>query len=423
MRRHRRLAVTVTVATLIALGGCGRDSNGGQDEARSVSDGKATGEITVWAMGAEGEKLGAFARDFMTENPEAKVTVTAVPWDAAHQKIASAIAGRQTPDVSMIGTTWMGEFAKAGALDPTPNDLVDPSAFFPGAWDTTVVDGTSYGVPWYVETRLIFYRKDLAQRAGVTSLPRTWEELTAFATALKEKGGAESGLYLQPGGIGSWQSFLPFAWANGADLVDGNRLTLDSPELTEAAAYYRSFFVDRLSTTTNLGQQGSLEQSFIAGQTAAFISGPWHVGLLAEQGGAGFTEKFGVLPMPRRKSATSFIGGSDLAVFRDAKNRDGAWKFVSWLSRPEVQVKWYQAVKDLPAVQQSWQDPSLASDPFLPTFGEQLKDAKSPPAIPTWEQIAAVIDAEVERVAKSGTDPAEAVRAMQERASSVGTGN
>ncbi|MFC6022628.1 sugar ABC transporter substrate-binding protein [Plantactinospora solaniradicis] len=423
MRSHRRLAVAVAAATVIALVGCGRDSSDGQEGARSVSDGKATGEITVWAMGTEGEKLGAFAQDFMTENPDAKVTVTAVPWDAAHQKIASAIAGRQTPDVSMIGTTWMGEFAKTGTLDPTPTDLFDRASFFPGAWDTTVVDGTSYGVPWYVETRLIFYRKDLAQRAGITELPRSWEELTAFATALKQKAGAESGLYLQPGGTGSWQSFLPFAWSNGANLVDGDRLTLDTPELTEAAAYYRSFFVDKLSTTTDLGLQGSLEQSFVDGKTAAFISGPWHVGLLAEQGGPGFTEKFGVLPMPRRKSATSFIGGSDLAVFSDAKNRDGAWKFVSWLSRPEVQVKWYQTVKDLPAVQQSWQDPGLTGDPFLSAFGEQLKDAKSPPPMATWEQIAAVIDAEVERVAKSGTDPAAAVKAMQERAGSVGTGS
>ena len=98
----------------------------------------------------------------MAENPDAKVNVTAVPWDAAHQKIASAIAAKQTPDVSMVGTTWQGEFAKTGALDPTPADLISKDAFFPGAWDTTVVDGTAYGVPWYVETRVIYYRKDLA---------------------------------------------------------------------------------------------------------------------------------------------------------------------------------------------------------------------------------------------------------------------
>jgi multiple sugar transport system substrate-binding protein len=425
MRRQRRLftPLVLGLTAALALGACGRDSGGGQDEAESVAEGKATGEITVWAMGAEGEKLGEFAKDFMTENPDAKVTVTAVPWDAAHQKLASAIAAKQTPDVSMIGTTWMGEFAKTGALDPTPTDLIDKAAFFPGAWDTTVVDETSFGVPWYVETRLIYYRKDLAQRAGVTVPPQTWDDLKAMAKGLKEKAGAKSGLYLQPGGTGSWQTFMPFAWSNGADVVADDAFTLDTPEMSEALAYYRSFFAEGLSVKTDIGLQGALEQSFVNGSMAAFISGPWHVGLLTEQGGPGFEEKIGVAPMPRQKSGTSFIGGADLAVFKDAKNRDAAWKFVSWLSRPEVQVKWFQAVKDLPAVQRSWDDPALSADPFLPTFGKQLEDAKSPPPMVTWEQVAAVIDGEVEKVAKSNADPAAAARAMQQRAGSIGTGS
>ena len=135
-------------------------------------------------MGTEGEKLGEFAKEFMTENPDAKVNVTAVPWDAAHQKIASAIAAKQTPDVSMIGTTWQGEFAKTGALDPTPPDLIKKDDFFPGAWDTTVVDDTSYGVPWYVETRVIFYRKDLAAEGRHHRRPpKTWDDLKAMAKA------------------------------------------------------------------------------------------------------------------------------------------------------------------------------------------------------------------------------------------------
>jgi multiple sugar transport system substrate-binding protein len=421
--RHRRQAAVLAIATATALlAGCGRDSGGEQEEATSVAEGKATGEITVWAMGAEGEKLGEFAKAFTTENPEAKVTVTAVPWDAAHQKLASAIAAKQTPDVSMLGTTWMGEFAKTGALDPTPPDLIDKEDFFPGAWETGVVDGTAYSVPWYVETRLIFYRTDLAEKAGVTAPAKSWEELTAMAKALKDKGGAESGLYLQPGGTGSWQSVMPFAWSNGAELTEGDTFTLDTPQMTEALGYYGSFFRDKLSTTTDLGLAGSLEQSFITGKIGAFISGPWHVGLLAEQGGAGFTDKFAVMPMPTKQSSTSFIGGSNLAVFKDAENRDAAWKFVQWLSKPDVQVKWYQAVKDLPAVQKAWDDQTLSGDPFLAVFGQQLESAKAPPAITTWEQVAAAIDAEIERVAKSGADPAAAAKAMQEKASSIGTG-
>jgi len=197
--RQRFVAVAAVAALVIGAAGCGRGSGSESSTAKAVGSGKASGEITVWAMGTEGEKLAEFAKGFTAENPDAKVTVTAVPWEAAHQKIASAIAAKQTPDVSMIGTTMQGEFAKTGALDPTPTDLFQKSAFFPGAWDTTVVDGTSYGVPWYVETRGIYYRTDLAVKAGFPSGPQTWADLTAMAKALQTKAGAQWGLNIQPG--------------------------------------------------------------------------------------------------------------------------------------------------------------------------------------------------------------------------------
>ena len=422
MKVHGRFAAiaAVALAATVALAGCGRDESGGQDEAQSVAEGKASGDITVWAMGTEGEKLADFAKEFSTENPDATVTVTAVPWDAAHQKIASAIAAKQTPDVSMIGTTWQGEFAKTGALDPTPPELIKKDAFFPGAWDTTTVDGTSYGVPWYVETRLIYYRKDLAATAGFPDGPKSWDDLRAMAQAMKDKAGAKWGINLQPGKTGSWQSVLPFAWSNGATVATEDQLTFDTPELTEALAYYQSFFKDGLSPTAL--PEGALEPGFVKGEIGSFISGPWHMGIVEEQGGPGFKDKYAVARMPMKKSSTSFIGGSNLAVFKDAKNRDGGWKFVEWLSKPEVQVKWYQAVKDLPAVQSAWDDPALASDTSLATFGEQLEDAKAPPAISTWEQIAAAFDLEVEKLCKENTDPAATAKATQDKAAAIGTG-
>jgi multiple sugar transport system substrate-binding protein len=415
-----RVAALLCVAGL-ALTGCGRNSSdSGTEPAKSVSAGAATGTITVWAMGTEGEKLSVLAKDFEAANPGVTVKITPVPWDAAHDKLATAIAGRQTPDVSLVGTTWMGEFAKAGALDPTPN-VIDKSLFFPGAWDTTSVGGTSYGVPWYVETRLIYYRKDLAQRAGVQP-PTSWAGLTDFATALQQKAKAKWGIYLQPGGQGSWQTFLPFAWQNGAALADAENknFTLDSPEMAKALDYYTSFFTAGVSPKSLA--QGQLEQGFVNGTIGAFISGPWHLGILSDQGGASFMDKVGLARMPMEKAGTSFVGGGDLVVFKDAKNRDAAWKFVQFLSLPETQVKWYRTVSDLPAVKTSWEDSTLKSDPKLSLFGQQLNDAKSPPTVSTWEQVASVIDGEVEKSIKGGESGESAVKTMQQKASQIGTG-
>jgi multiple sugar transport system substrate-binding protein len=418
-RRWRTVAAALTV---LAAAGCGRqEPAGGGDAAKPVREGQAQGEITVWAMGTEGEKLSGLAKDFEVANPGAKVTVTAIPWDAAHDKIATAIAGRQTPDVSLVGTTYMAEFAKSGALDPTPS-IIDRGRFFGGGWDTTVVNGTSYGVPWYVETRLLYYRTDLAERAGVKP-PANWSELTAFATAVKTKSGAKWGLNLQAGGQGTWQTFMPFAWQAGGSITDesGKKFTLDSPAMVKALEYYQSFFSAQLSPATLL-RPGELEQGFVDGSFGAFFSGPWHLGLIKEQGGAGFTGKWAVARMPKEATGTSFVGGGDLAVFKDARNRDAAWKFVQYLTRPEVQVKWYGEVGDLPSVKDAWQDHTLSADPMLRTFGEQLGEAKSPPAIATWEQVAAVIDAEIEKVVKGASSPADAAKSMQAQASSIGTG-
>lgn len=414
--------VATALAVLLIATGCGRsDAGGGGEAAKGVAEGAAKGEITVWAMGTEGEKLSALAKDFEAANPEAKVNVTAIPWDAAHDKISTAIAGRQTPDVSLIGTTYMAEFAKSGALDPTPS-IIDGNQFFSGGWDTTKVNGTSYGVPWYVETRLLYYRTDLADKASEQA-PTNWAGLTSFAKGMKEKSGAKWGINLQAGGKGAWQTFMPFAWQAGASVTDqgGKQFTLDSPAMVKALEYYKTFFAQGLSTDALL-RPGELEQGFVDGSFGAFFSGPWHMGLIKEQGGPSFTGKWAVARMPKETAGTSFVGGGDLAVFKDAKNRDTAWKFVRFLTKPEVQVKWYEQVGDLPSVKSAWQDQKLSGDPMLKMFGDQLGDAKAPPAIATWEQVATVIDTEIEKVVKGVSSPADAAKSMQAQATSIGTG-
>ena len=149
-------------------------------------------------MGTEGEKLGEFAQAFTEENPDVTIDVTAIPWDAAHDKIATAIAADEVPDVSMIGTTWMGEFATSGGLDPTPPDLIDESTFFEGAWGSTEVGGTSYAVPWYVETRVLYVDTALAEQAGVSPTPATWDDLMATSKGM-QSAGAQWGINLQAG--------------------------------------------------------------------------------------------------------------------------------------------------------------------------------------------------------------------------------
>ncbi len=425
MKRKITITAVVALALVASMGlaACGRSTDAGtttSDTAKSVSAGKATGTISVWAMGSEGDKLPALAKEFEAANPGVKVQVTSIPWPAAHDKFATAITAGKTPDAAMIGTTWMGEFATQ-ALDPTPASI-DKSVFFDGAQKTTEVGGTAYGVPWYVETRLVYYRKDLAAKAGITTLPTDWAGLKAMAKALQTKAGAKYGINLQPGAEGSWQTVLPFAWSNGAEVAtaDQKKFTFDTPQMTEAVKYWQSYFTEGISQKQI--PLNTIQPDFIKGTVPMFISGPWEMAGLDKDGGAGFKAKYGVIQMPKQKSATSFVGGSDLVVFKSSKNRDTAWKFVQWLSDPKTQVKWYGISTDLPSVKSAWTDSSLTGDEKLAIFGKQLEDAKAPPAIATWEQVAKAFDSEMEKVAKSGEDPAVALKAVQAKADSIGTG-
>ncbi len=424
LRSTTRAGVALGLASL-ALASCGRDAGGNAatEQGEAVADGPATGTIEVWAMGTEGEVLGDFAAAFADDNPDAEVEVTAVPWESAHEKIANAIAAGETPDVTLVGTTWMGEFAESGGLDPLPEDLVDPADFYEGAWGSTEVGGTSYGVPWYVETRVLYYRTDLAEKAGWDQAPTSWEELKQFSVDLQDKAGAEYGIQLPAGGTGSWQTMLPFAWSAGVDITneDGTEYTLDSPEMIEALEFYKTFFDEGISPTRLL-DAGELESGFADGTYGSFISGPWHTGLVEEQGVG--QDAYAVAPLPGRDGApgTSFVGGGDLAVFADSDNKESAWKFVRWLADPATQQGFYDEMGDLPAVPAAWQTGELAEDAQLQVFGKQLENTVAPPAVPTWEEVATVVDGEVEKATRGDTSVEDAVAEMQRQAESIGTG-
>ena len=186
---------------------------------------------------------------------------------------------------------------------------IDKSVFFEGAQKTTEVDGTSYGIPWYVETRLVFYRTDLAKKAGITSPPTDWDGLKAMAKAMQDKAGAKWGIGLQAGGTGSWQSVMPFAWSAGADLTKdgGKAYNFDSPEMLKAAKYYQSFFTDGISDKAAPATP-TTEPDFASGKVPMFISGPWMMSAVEKVGGgAAFKDKYDVMQIP---------AGQDVVVLR-----------------------------------------------------------------------------------------------------------
>ncbi|MDJ1114895.1 extracellular solute-binding protein [Microbacterium dauci] len=410
---------------LLALAGCGRAETGPDTEgpeAATVDDSPATGEIEVWAMGEEGENLADFADAFVEENPDASVTVTSIPWTDVMTKYQTAVAAGTVPDAIMIGSSLLPSMVAAGGLAVVPDDLVDTDSFNETALESTEVEGVGYAVPWYVETRVMYYRTDLAEEAGVEA-PTTWDELTEFATAMTENG-ADYGLQLPMGDAeDSTQLILPFYAQAGGDVLNdaGDAYAWDEAALTEALEYYASFFLDGLAPTSGYGDEQTA--AFANGSNPAFVSGPWMVGVLGDQESPEWVdENVGTAPVPAgADNNDSYLGGGHLGVFEGAENADGAWKLIRWLSEAETQQAWFETVNALPAVTSALDAEPFTSDPRLSVLNEQLENTVAPPSVPSWNEMSAFIETEAEKVA-NGSDAAESASAIIAKAESLGTG-
>lgn len=424
-----RKAVAIGVVGLLALTACGRaddDSTGGETSAGStttVDDAPAEGDITIWAMGEEGEKLPDFVQGFTEENPDANVEVTTIPWADVMTKFQTAVAAGTVPDAIMIGSSFMPTMVATGGLAPVPEGLVDNDDFVEGAAASTVADGVAYGVPWYVETRVLYYRSDLAKAAGVEA-PTSWEELTAFAEAMKANG-STYGLQLPMGDAeDSMQVILPFYSQAGGSVLNeaGDGFDLDNQAMVDALDYYASFFTEGLSPLSGYGD--SQNSAFVDGSDPAFISGPWMVNVLADLQGEDWVEQnVATVPVPAGSANNdSYIGGAHLGVFAEAKNADGAWKLIRWLSEPETQQAWFDATSDLPALNSAWDYEALTSNPRTQVLQEQLENTIAPPTVPSWDELSATIETEAEKVANGQVSSEDAAKAIQAKADTLGLG-
>src|SRR5579864_2297124 len=418
MQRIQSAARFAAVAALFLSTACSnssssnRSSNPGSTGASANSNSPVT--LTVWAMGDEGDKLGNsdVIQQFQQANPNIKVNVTAIPWNVAHDKLITAVAGKQTPDVTQLGTTWAGEFSKLNAMDDVPSSI-NKSDFYQAAIDAGSYNGKLVGVPWYVDTRVLYYRTDLAQQAGINQAPQTWDDLNKLAQAY-HNGGAKYGIALSSN---NWEEYVPFLYSAGGDIMQDNKFTLDSPAAVKALTEYVSFFQQNLTPQTE-PQGFDVTQTFTAGDTPMFFSGPWHRSLI-QKAGPNLEGKWATAMVPKDQSSTSFVGGAEFAVFKNSPNRDAAWKFVQYMTQPATQVAWYKDINDLPAIKSAWNDQTISNDASLKVFGDQLNSAKAPPSIPQWEEIAQQIDNWLQKACLGQVSPQDAATGMQQAATGI----
>ena len=377
----------------------------------NASDNSIT--LRFWAMGAEGEVVAQMMPEFERENPGVHVRVQAMPWSAAHEKLLTSFVGEATPDVAQLGNTWVPEFQAIHALEPLDaytarSAVVRPDAFFRGIWDTNVIDGVAYGIPWYVDTRVIFYRRDLLAKAGFDSIPSTWTGWRAAMEAVKRKSTARYAIFLP---TNEWaQPMILGLQAGSPILKDGGRYgAFSDSAFRQAFDFYLGLFRDGLAPVAGTNDVANVYQEFARGMFAMWITGPWNVGEMTKRLPPELQHAWATAPLPGPagdSSGVSLAGGSSIVIFASSPHKAAAWRLVEYLSRPEQQLRFSRLTGDLPASIAAWRDSSLSGDVHFRAFYTQLQRVRPIPKVAEVEIISSKL-IEASEAAIRGHVPAE----------------
>lgn len=370
----------------ITIAGCGRG-----ESQQTVID--------FWAIGSEGEHVVELIRQFEQENPTLRVRVQQIPWNAAHEKLLTAFAGDATPDVCQLGNTWIPEFVALDALEPldarvTASQKVVPADYFAGLWETNQVGDQLYGIPWYGDTRVLFYRRDLLEKVGVAQPPETWDEWLAAMRAIKREAGPDRYAILIP--TNEWEQPSIFALQTGSDMLrdDGRYGDFQSPEFRRAFEFYVGLFGEGLAPNVRNTDVSNVWEEFARGYFAMYITGPWNIGEFRRRLPAEMQDKWATAVLPRpaiSRYSVSQAGGCGLVLFRRSPRPDAAWRLIEFLSQPAQQVRFYELTGNLPPRESSWQLGRLMEDPQVRAFHDQLEHVAPLPRVPEWEQITTAI--------------------------------
>jgi len=388
------------VLACLLLFGCG-----GQSDGREV--------VKFWAMGREGEVVAELIPEFERLNPGIRVDLQQIPWSAAHEKLLTAFAGNVTPDLAQLGSSWVPELVAISALEPVDklaaaSPAVRSTDYFAGIWGGNVINGRTWGVPWYADTRLLFYRSDLLRQAGYDTVPADWAGWLQAMRAVKRRAAARDFAIFLP--INEYEPLLALALQQPDPLLraGGRYGNFRSPGFVRASQFYLGMFAEGLAPRATNTQISNIYDEFAKGHFAFIITGPWNIGEFKRRMPANRQDDWMTAPLPGPNGpGLSIAGGSSLGVFARSRHKAAAWKLVEHLSRPEVQLRFFELTGDLPPRRSAWAAPILAEDRYAQAFREQLERTEAPPAVPEWERIGQQMRTVSERAVAGQISPAQ----------------
>jgi multiple sugar transport system substrate-binding protein len=403
------IALVVTAAMAIAAcGGSGKSSSSNNNAASGSAKQNVT--LTLWTMPNSPDPKGDLQKLIapFTAQTGIKVNVQVVGWDVQLDRIRNAAVSGSGPDITQAGTTQVPFFAALDGfadLSSRVGQIGGSSGYNPAIWNTTKLagkDGT-WALPWFTEARAVYYRTDVLEKAGLDPATafKDWDTFRQSLLTIKQKvptiGGKKIAPFGQPGSkaFDLVHDVMPFVWAAGGSELSANdkTSTINSPQAQQGIKFMTQLIQDGTFDTSQLERDGTqVENQFKGGKLAVWIGGPWVLAsakrLDDDTWSAAARKNVGVAPLPAGPTgkAFTFLGGSDLMVFKSSKHQDADWKLLKYLASDKVQQQYASLLGMFPA-KESAQKIYGEQDPNHQQFLTAVEDGRTYAPIAQWAEV------------------------------------
>ena len=407
MRLRRMVISCLAVVTLLAL--C----------VGSMAAAPAKVKLTYWHFlgGDMGKRHETLIKEFNKANPDIEVEslYSGNAW-TMRDKLLAAVAGKQPPDVSMIDQFWAAQLASTGAIIKMQTlidgpDGIDRADVNKTAWMTATVDGEIWTMPYAMSNIVLYYNKDMFRAVGLdpNKPPTTWGELVDYAKKLTRDVNGDGKIdewglsFPIQAGTGTVYYYITFLWQAGGELynADYTKVAFNSPAGVEALQFWMDLVykhgVVPLAPPTEGFTVGRIAMELASSST-----------LETRQAKCKFP--IGVAHIPAGKNKVTGVGGNNLAIFKNTSAKEAAaWKFVKWMSSPEMNLRWstmtgYTPLRDSVVNSQGYKD-YLKANPEVATMAGQMACARPRPNNETYPEVSRILGLAVEKALFSKADP------------------
>ena len=313
-----RSRVFVAAIAAVALGVVAATASANPNRAQA-------NKLTVWlqvdAQSGWPDIVASATSQFQKDHPGWTVDVQYQNWGDHLQKFDATLAGGNTADVIEMGNTEMTKYMAAGAfadITSFKGSFANSSSWLKGLAASGTYGGKLFGVPYYAGSRVVTYRKDAYEKAGITKLPTSLAEFTADAKRLAAKNAKTKGFSPVYIAGTDWYFAMSFVFDYGGNIatrVSGKwKGALDSKKSIAGLTAYKNFFnaVSKASKTTDEAHPNPYDV-YAQGLAGAIVGPAWFSCCVGKQY-TGVTAQFTVPSHTKGQVMPGFLGGSDLAV-------------------------------------------------------------------------------------------------------------